>query len=184
MKALRSHERQPERSALWTRTATLVCFATVMLVLLWLSGCASSEPVPNPLLDQSTPQATIESLYLAVYLEDSNMFKSLLDPDDPDRDKLVKAFKKMKAEGIRVDVTDIKMDIVEEQDDMVRLRARFQQMILVDGITVSAGSNGDEHTLVKRNGRWYLFGYGQSPPPGWILDDNDWLRTMQTLTAP
>lgn len=184
MKALRSRERQPERSALWTRTATLVCFAIVMLALLWLSGCDSSEPVPNPLLDQSTPQATIESLYLAVYFEDSDMFKSLLDPDDPDRNKLVRAFKKMKAEKVRFSVTDIEIDIVEEEPEMVRLRARFRQKILVNGIAISDEQNGAEHTLIKKSGRWYLLGAGQSPPPGWILDDNDWLRTMQTLTAP
>lgn len=173
------------RNALWTRSATLISLVLVLTALLWLSGCRSSEPtIPNPLLDQSTPQATIESLYLAVYLEDSDMFKSLLDPDDPERDKLVRAFKKLKEEKIRYDVTDLKIDIVEEEAEMVRLRARFRQKIMVNGLTIVDEQNGAEHTLIKKNARWYLSGQGQSPPPGWILDDRDWLRTMQTMTAP
>lgn len=176
--------RRHHRNALWTRSATLISLALVLFALLWLSGCDSSEPTPNPLLDQSTPQATIESLYLAVYLEDSDMVKSLLDPGDPDRDKLVRAFEKMKDEKIRFDVTDIEIDIVEEEPDMVRLRARFRQKILVNGLTIVDEQNGAEHTLIKKNGRWYLSGQGQSPPPGWILDDSDWLRSMQTITAP
>lgn len=177
--------RRYDRNALWTKSATLISLALVLFALLWLSGCRSSEPtITNPLLDQSTPQATIESLYLALYLEDSDMVRSLLDPDDPDRDKLVRAFKKMKEEKIRFDVTDIEIDIIEEEPEMVRLRARFRQKILVNGLTIVDEQNGAEHTLIKKNGRWYVSGQGQSPPPGWILDDSDWLRTMQTMTAP
>ncbi len=181
---IRISARRYDRNALWTKSAALISLALVLFALLWLSGCDSSEPAPNPLLDQSTPQAAIESLYLAVYLEDSDMVKSLLDPGDPDRDKLVRAFEKMKDEKIRFDVTDIEIDIVEEEPDMVRLRARFRQKILVNGLTIVDEQNGAEHTLIKKNGRWYLSGQGQSPPPGWILDDSDWLRTMQTMTAP
>lgn len=181
---IRIPARRYDRNALWTKSAALISLAFVLFALLWLSGCDSSEPTPNPLLDQSTPQATIESLYLAVYLEDSDMFKSLLDPDDPDRDKLVRAFKKLKEEKIRYDVTDLKIDIVEEKAEMVRLRARFRQKIMVNGLTIVDEQNGAEHTLIKKNDRWYLSGQGQSPPPGWILDDRDWLRTMQTMTAP
>lgn len=166
------------------RIRVLMQLPILLLGILAISACSAETPTPNPLIDQSTPQATINSLYLATYLQDSDMFRSLLDPDDPDINKLVRAFKKMKAEGIRVDVTDVQIDVVEEQVDMVRLRARFQQVILVDGIATSAERNGDEHTLVKKNGRWYLFGYGQSPPPGWIGDDTDWMHTIQTATAP
>lgn len=176
--------RRNGRSALWTKSAALISLALVLFAPLWLSGCDSSEPTPNPLLDQSTPQATIESLYLAVYLEDSDMVRSLLDPDDPDREKLVRAFKSMKEEKIRFDVTEIEIDIIEEEPEMVRLRARFRQKILVNGLTIIDEQNGAEHTLVKKNGRWYVSGQGQSPPPGWILDDSEWLRTMQTMTAP
>jgi hypothetical protein len=184
MMKIRISARRYDRNALWTKSAALISLALVLFALLWLSGCDSSEPTPNPLLDQSTPQATIENLYLAVYLEDSDMFKALLDPDDPDRNRLVKAFKRMKEEKIRFDVSDIKIDIVEEEPDMVRLRARFRQKILVNGLTIVDEQNGAEHTLIKKNGRWYLSGQGQSPPPGWILDGSDWLRSMQTITAP
>lgn len=172
--------RKPSESSVPARECLLVIVACILVV----SACSSETPTPNPLIDQSTPQTTIESLYLAAYLQDSDMFRSLLDPDDPDINKLVRAFKKMKAEGIRIDATDIQIDVVEEQVDMVRLRARFRQITLVDGIAMSDEPNGSEHTLVRRNGRWYLFGYGQSPPPGWIGDDTDWMHTIQTATAP
>ncbi len=158
--------------------------ALIMGAALLLAACNSAPANQVSMVDQSTPQTTVHSLYQAFNSQDSIAFRSLLDPDDPDIDELVRAFDRMESAGIRYDATDIQIDVIEEGIDMVRLRARFRGKIVANGTVMSDEQTGDELSLVKKNDRWYLLGYGQSPPPGWLLERTPVPYATPTVASP
>lgn len=139
-------------------------------VSLLAASCSSAPTRPTVAVDQSTPEIAVENLYKAFNTHDSAMFRALIDPDDPDREKLVQGFEKLMASGIVYEQSDLTMAIVESTSDMTRVRAYFRERITIDGELVNDEDSGAELTLVARNGRWYFNGLGQWPPPGWIVE--------------
>lgn len=162
---------------------TRLLVAIILLAML-LTACDPTSTNPDSLVDQSTPEATVHSLYEAYSSQDDVAFRMLLDPDDPDRSELVRAFKRMEAEGIRYEATEIQIDIVEEQPDMVRLRAHYRGKIIANGSIMGDEQTGEELSLIKKNGRWYLLGYGQWPPPGWVLERTPVPYATPTVPGP
>lgn len=112
----------------------------------------------------------VTSLYKAFNTGDTELFGNLLDPNDPDREMLIKGFDRLLAAGVVYEHSDLTMDRVQATEDMTRIRAHFRQKITVNAVVVSDEESGEEVTLVKQDGRWYFTGFGQWPPPGWLLE--------------
>lgn len=92
----------------WFVTTRLLAPIILLLAML-LTACDPTSTNPDSLVDQSTPKGTVYSLYEAYSSQDDVAFRMLLDPDDPDRSELVRAFKRMEAEGIRYEATEIQI---------------------------------------------------------------------------
>ncbi len=168
--------KEPFIQSRFGRTITLPSRQSLPLWLLMVAAsflaasCVNIAARPTAVVDQSTPEIAVENLYRAFNTHDSAMFRALIDPDDPDREKLVQGFEKLMASGIVYEQSDLTMAIVESTSDMTRVRAYFRERITIDGELVNDEDSGAELTLVARNGRWYFNGLGQWPPPGWIVE--------------
>lgn len=154
------------------REILTVRLGRALLLLGWivlLAGCIGRSTTQHPIIDQSTPEATVKNLYKAATAHDTETFRALLDPEDPNLDNLVKGFEELEQRGITYDISELEITIVETSSAMVRIRARFREKLMMKDVLVSDEMTGEELSLVNKQGRWYLLGYGQWPPPGWIL---------------
>ena len=156
-----------------TRASQSLTSFFLLLLLLWaillFAGCNHEEPAAIVDVDQTTPEATVLSWYEAFNQQDVQAFQALLDPEDDDSEQALKALETLIARGVSFEISDIELDIVENDGQMARVRARYHEKVRVDDQVVINEYNGAELTLVIRDGRWYFIGVMQWPPPGWII---------------
>lgn len=181
MNKLAIHSRHSLRKLVRRRSSLQLTLLLTSLALL-ATGCSNLATNQSVVVDQSTPEKAVENLYKAFNTSDRALFYALIDPDDPDRDRLVKGFDELMASGIVYEHSDLKLDTVEATSDMTRVRVHFHEKILADGRLLNDEESGAELTLVTRNGMWYFTGLAQWPPPGWIVEDTP--VPYATPTAP
>ena len=137
------------------------------LVVSMLHGCTRGPSVDADDIDQSTPEATVLNLYEAFNDDDAQLLQALLDMDDDSNRKALKGFKLLVASKLHYEITDVEMDVVENDGRMARIRTRYHHTVTMGDEVVADTRAGAELTLVNRDGRWYFIGLGQWPPPGW-----------------
>lgn len=140
------------------------------LAILLVAGCSQREPATMLDVDQTTPEAAVLSWYKAANCNDVQLSRALLDPEDNGSEQALKALEALIASGVSFEIRDIELDIVENDGRMARVRARYHERMKVRDLVVVDEQTGSELTLVNRDGRWYLTGLMQWPPPGWIIE--------------
>jgi len=167
-----------EFSNLW-RQRSLFRLCAMVLIFLLLAGCsqmASQEGMGSdsdgagPVNLQETPQDAISSYYEAVNFGDVELMRQLMAPGDESSQLFLSGFEEMLKKGIRMEVTDISLYVVEEIDDMVRIHANHQQKVTDDGQVVFDTESGSDFTLVRKGDKWYFIGLGDPIPPGWKIE--------------
>ncbi len=132
--------------------------------------CILSSCTPKMDVDQSTPEAVVESFITAGNENNIDLLWAIMDHEDPSNRQALEGARKIKASGLVFLATNVKVTIVENDGQTARVRAVFDQTIKLHDEVLGSGETGGEFTCVKRDEKWYLVGVGQSPPPGWVID--------------
>ena len=145
-------------------------FLSVLWALGWCLAACDGSPTPTSSLDQSTPEATIRTLYAAINRNDLSAVEQLVESGDKDSEPYVNGLKQMFAQGATLQVSDLKIDVVANDGQIARAQSRqYDKLILKSGEVYMEGSTSRLHTLINKHGRWYFRGLGQQVPPGWII---------------
>ncbi len=146
----------------------------LFLSVLWALGCClaacGGSPTPTASLDQSTPEATIRTLYAAISRNDLSAVEQLVELGDKDSDPFIKGLSELISQGASWHVSDLEIDVVAEDEQIARAQShQYDKLVLKSGQVYMEGATTNLHTLVKKNSRWYFRGLGQQVPPGWII---------------
>jgi len=146
----------------------------LFLSVLWILGCClaacGGSPTSTSSLDQSTPEATIRTLYDAINRNDLSTVEQLAEPGDKDSEPFIKGLRELISQGASWNISDLEVDVVAEDGQIARAQShQYDKLVLKSGQVYMEGSTSNLHTLVKKNGRWYFRGLGQQVPPGWII---------------
>jgi hypothetical protein len=154
-------------------TNTVVYWRPLMLLLCVFGFCLAAcggPSTPAASLDQSTPEATIRSLYDAINRSDLAAVQRLVEPGDKDSEPFIKGLGQLFSQGVTWQISDLEVDVVANDGDVARARSsQSDKVVLKSGQVYMEGPTSNLHTLARRNGRWYFRGLGQQVPPGWII---------------
>lgn len=133
----------------------------LILICLDLTGCEGVTDSVS-IIDQSSPEATVRTLFDAMQRGDVETYRAVIDPKDPHFDEMVDGFEKALATGYSVEAEDLEVQIVREEVETVRVRTYYSQKILFKGQTIDhTEQSGGLMNLVKRNGRWFVRAFGR-----------------------
>ena len=153
-----------------------------MVLFIALSGCMNSEvpqqshentrvtPTDESFIRQGTPQETIFSYFEVINSGDIELMRKLVDTENKSNQIFLKGFEEMMKQGLRIEVTDISLYVVEETGDMVRIQTNHQQKMTDNGRVVFDTESGSSFTLVRKGDKWFFIGLGAPIPPGWIIE--------------
>ncbi|MFZ1474671.1 MAG: hypothetical protein WBD79_27430 [Anaerolineae bacterium] len=144
----------------------------MLLISLAVVGCGR-ESAENHSIDQTSPRSSVMSLYQAINDGNLQAMKTLLDPDDDANQKALNGFQKALADGIQFEITEVLIDVAEETDEFARIQTTARQVVRHNGEIRSNSTTGDYLSLIKKDNKWYFIGFGQWPPPGWIVEPSN-----------
>jgi len=133
-------------------------------------GMGSDSDGAGPVNLQGTPQDAISSYYEAVNLDDVELMGQLMAPGDESSQLFLSGFEESLNQGLRMELTDISLYVVEETDNMVRIQVNHQQKMTDQGQIIFDTESGSNFTLVRKGDKWYFIGLGDPIPPGWIIE--------------
>jgi hypothetical protein len=145
-----------------------------VMIVLWVAACivaACGVPAePASLPDQSTPEATIRSLYDAINRSDVRSVELLVESGDKDSADFIKGLKEIFASGATWEASNLEVDIPPNYGNIVKAQARlYEKLTLKSGQVYMEGPTSYLLMLIKKGERWYFRGLGQQVPPGWML---------------
>lgn len=135
-------------------------------------GCGRESDENHP-IDQTSPRSSVMSLYQAINDGNLQAMKTLLDPDDDANQKALNGFQKALADGVQFEITEVLIDVAEETDEFARIQTTARQVVRHNGEIRSNSTTGDYLSLIKKDSKWYFIGFGQWPPPGWIVEPSN-----------
>lgn len=144
----------------------------MLLIGLAVVGCGR-ESTENHSIDQTSPRSSVMSLYQAINDGNLQAMKTLLDPDDDANQKALNGFQKALADGVQFEITEVLIDVAEETDEFARIQTTARQVVRHNGEIRSNSTTGDYLSLIKKDSKWYFIGFGQWPPPGWIVEPSN-----------
>lgn len=151
----------------------------MLLMLVGLTGCSlmaspegmgSDSDGAGPVNLQGTPEDAIYSFFEAMNSGDIEPMRQLVDPEYESNQIFLKGFEEGLKQGLRIEVTDISLYVVEETGDMARIHANHQRTMTDNGQIVFDTESGSDFTLVRKGDKWYFIGLGDPIPPGWIIE--------------
>lgn len=153
--------------------ASSVWLGYIWFFLSVLTACSqsSSSPTATP-IDQSTPEATIRTLYNAISQSNLQMLQAVLAPNDTWNEAAIRGFRHVWENDNSFEITDLVIDIVAVEHGRVRARTRYYETVNVNGRVDLERESGSLLTLKLIGDRWYFIGLGQQPsPPGWAQEE-------------
>lgn len=147
-----------------------ICIQVLVVAILAVSVCACSNPEQNANYpDQSNPEATIRSYLELARRGDWRTLRTLVKPGDKDSEAYLQQFERFAKQGGRSEVTDIRLDVVEQTETIARIQMSGHFRVTDgNGKLLADTDSGGFFSLVKISNRWYFLGLGQPLPPGWI----------------
>ncbi len=137
----------------------------LVLVAVVLSACTQSSPTTTSNVDQSTPEATVHSMYDAFSRGDIQSLQAVLDMEAEENKLLVSGFKAGLAAGASSSIVVVEVQIISNDGKIAKVHTRVEQKLLLKAQVISEGISGEWLTLVKKNGQWYVRGKSEPLSP-------------------
>lgn len=136
----------------------------LMFMIATLSSCSQASPIVSN-IDQTTPDATIRSMYDAFNRGDVQLLQTVLDMEAEENKLLVKGFKAGLEAGASSDIVLIEIQMVANDGRTARVHTRVQQKLMLKGQVLYEGPSGEWLTLVKKDSKWYIYGRTEPVSP-------------------